>query len=221
MVPALQAVAAAFAAQHHQHRLPVRDDIAAADAYAAGVHDPTNPEVAASYAALTATLDDQLDALIAAGFTAEPWTGEGQPYATSAAMVADASAGRLFFYLTEADSQMPSDHPMRQGSQHSGLIANDVFRIVHDLLGHAAGGHGFGPEGEYRAWVEHRATLPRQAHPALWAETRGQNCWTNAGAHMRSACGTRLLTRSESGWIPLRDRPFPVQKALAPEADLA
>lgn len=220
MVPALQAVAAAFAAQHHQHRLPVRDDIAAADAYVAGVHDPTSPKVSASYARLTSALDAQLDALFAAGFSAEPWTGEGQPYATSAAMLADASTGRLFFYLTEADSQMPGDHPMLQPSKHSGLIANDVFRIVHDLLGHAAGGHGFGPEGECRAWAGHRATLPRQAHPALWAETRGQNCWTNAGAHMRSGCGTRLLTQTDPGWIPLRDRPFPVQKALSPEAAL-
>ena len=38
MVSALQAVAAHFAAQHHQHRLPVRDDIAAAVLQHDGLH---------------------------------------------------------------------------------------------------------------------------------------------------------------------------------------
>lgn len=218
--PALRAIAAQFASRYDTPPLPegigtTSADIEAADAYAQGSHQPGHPAVASSYGSLGRALDEQLELVLAAGFVIEPWRQDGQPYATSAEMIADACTGHLYYYRTDVeDSQMPSDHPMLGESSHAGMIANDVFRAVHDLLGHAAGGYSFGPSGERNAWMAHRQTLPAESHPALWCETRGQNTWTNAGPHMRTPEGDRLLNRHDDRWLPPRDRPFPQQKAV-------
>lgn len=58
------------------------------------------------------------------------------------------------------------------------MIANDVFRIVHDVFAHSAG-FSFNSYGEYFAWWVHRDSLQPLGRYALFCETRAQNNWTN------------------------------------------
>lgn len=51
---------------------------------------------------------------------------------------------------------------------------NDLFRWVHDIMGHTATRSGFDLPGEEQAFRNHAATMPPEAMPALTAETRGQ-----------------------------------------------
>lgn len=222
-------------AHAEKHGLPVRgamphltdaDDMAAADAYEAAVHDPADPRVARSYRALRRHIVEQHDALTAAGYIFEPWedTGREQPYADSAEMMADLRENKhLYYFRTEvsqdSDGALPPDHPMGATvtvSDGAGgtrqVVLNDAFRAVHDAIAHSEG-HKFGPMGERAAWWAHRSSLPREAHGALFAETRGQNVVTNAGVHARTQDGSRLLTKGEPGWLPLSQRPYAAQKA--------
>jgi hypothetical protein len=63
------------------------------------------------------------------------------------------------------------------------MLANDQFRIVHDVLGHAKEGYGFGAQGEENAWNHHKQMYSPEAQKALTAETRGQNNHVNFGPH--------------------------------------
>src|SRR5690606_31575385 len=63
------------------------------------------------------------------------------------------------------------------------LLANDVFRIVHDFFGHGIEGSGFGARGEENAWQSHMRLYSEAALPAVTSETRGQNSWVNFGPH--------------------------------------
>jgi hypothetical protein len=35
------------------------------------------------------------------------------------------------------------------------LLVNDMFRIIHDIFGHAMNSYGFDPIGENKAWFTH------------------------------------------------------------------
>lgn len=69
------------------------------------------------------------------------------------------------------------------------MVYNDVLRVVHDYIAHAASGASFGARGEERAWAAHVASIINepgfsnaeklQAIQALTSETRGQNTWVN------------------------------------------
>lgn len=131
----------------------------------------------------------------------------------------------LYYFRTEesGDTGIGADHPMAKKitvKDHDGtertIMANDAFRAVHDAIAHSEG-HSFGPQGEKRAWWTHRSSLPREAHLALWNETRAQNVWTNAGPHMRTkdADGNpRLNQPGDDGYLPVADRPFSDQKCV-------
>jgi len=205
------------------------DDIASAKAYEELPHDPENPRLKKSYKAFHHHITQQYNMLIEAGYELEPWTGETeQPYADSKEMLADVRDKKhLYYYRTEASNEtdvpQPDDHPMapkvtvktRDGGTQE-IIVNDAFRAVHDALAHGDG-QSFGPIGERNAWWAHRECLPREAHAALWNETRGQATWTNSGPHMRTEGpdGAPVLrTPGSEGWIPLVDRPFPEQKSV-------
>lgn len=220
------------------HGLPVRgrcphltdaDDIAASMAYEQGEHSPTDPKVARSYRTLRRHITEQHDALTAAGYSFEPWRGESeQPYANSGEMLADLRDNkRLYYFRTEvsqdSEGALPPDHPMakevtvRDGDGHERvMVANDVFRAVHDTIAHSEG-HQFGPHGEKMAWHAHRSSLPREAHLALWNETRAQNVFTNAGPHLRvddGQGGLRLRQKGEEGYLGLTERPYAEQKCV-------
>ena len=225
----IQSLRERYADAHSLPHLTEIDDIAAARAYDAAPHEPNHPRVARSYRTFRQHIAAQWDMLTDAGYRFEPWHGESeQPYADSAAMLRDLRENKHLFYFRTDVSQhtegaLPPDHPMATtvtvtlpSGERSPMVANDVFRAVHDALAHSEG-HQFGPYGEKRAWWTHRSCLPRDARLALWCETRAQNCWTNAGPHMvaDSPDGElRLKRRGEDGWEPVNRRPYAQQKCV-------
>ncbi len=151
------------------------------------VDDPTNPEVVKAYDAMMKDVLDQYDKFNKAGFKFEKITGEN-PYNTSKDMLEDVFQNKtLKYYPTERGfgSGTNTQSPMLKGSgRHLNgeeLVNNDVFRIVHDLVGHGANRSGFGPVGEEIAYQTHKATMSPLAQKALATETRGQNSWVNFG----------------------------------------
>lgn len=139
----------------------------------------------------------------------------------------------LYYFRTEvsqhSEGALPPDHPMAStvtvispDGHPVRMVANDVFRAVHDAIAHSEG-HQFGPYGERRAWWTHRACLPRDARLALWCETRAQNCWTNAGPHMTTPGGDgapQLLRQGDDGWMPVSQRPYAEQKCVRVDSAL-
>ena len=61
----------------------------------------------------------------------------------------------------------------------TGLNTNEMFRAVHDAIGHGAERNTFGPVGEEKAFGVHSQTLSPLAQIALASETRGQNSVVN------------------------------------------
>lgn len=178
--------------------MPELNPVLAAQAYNDMEHSPG--EVHRSYKVLTRYLVAQYNDLRSIGYRFTYVSGE--PYKTSKAMFVDALHGVLTVRKSLGDdyNDLPDNHPMsiRVETVDGIMLANDVFRAVHDILGHFAIRATIAPEGECLAWLHHRSLLPRTAHLALWCETRGQNVWTNYyGDH---------------SLLPLRERPYAEQK---------
>lgn len=182
-----------------------------ADFYEAAKHDPDAPEVKASYDALAKETLAQYQAIKDAGYTIEPWEGKGEPYASSADMVADVNENKhLYFLKTEGNFEgSESNHMLQPGPD--GLLVNDIFRAVHDFFGHAKENLQFGPKGEFNAWRVHSEMYSPEAQGALAAETLAQNFWVNYGKQMRREDGS-VPKRGDSDFVPLKDRQFAEQK---------
>lgn len=168
-----------------------------------------------------------------------------QPYGSTAEMMHDLRKNKRLYYSPMSEAERRADggrHPMammmtveepvprfktgpRAGRRRDGkpedtptptrrIPARDAFRAVHDAFGHTSG--QFGPSEQRRAWWTHRNALPAEARIALWNETRGQTCWTNAGPHMQvSENGKpRLVRQDEQAWLPLSQRPSAPQKCV-------
>ena len=167
-----------------------------ADAYEQEKNDPTDPKVKASYDAMVKETLAQWDAIKATGLKVE-WVKPGQkdPYALSPRLAAmDVSQNNHWWgfptdlgYGTGGGSDTSKDNPLLKptGEVIDGraVVANDVFRIVHDMMGHMKEGNGFRAEGEENAWRSHAAMYSDLARPAMTNETRGQNSWVNYGPH--------------------------------------
>lgn len=158
-----------------------------AKAYEAMKHDPQNPAVRESYEAFKRETLQQFEVLKREGYVFEPWTAEGQPYASVTDMMRDIAENKhLYHSPTEKgfgdDSVDRSDHPlMEEAPGTGGLLYNDVFRIVHDFFGHAKDGHGFDIEGKENAWRSHSQMYSDQARGAMTSETRGRSSWVGYG----------------------------------------
>ena len=63
------------------------------------------------------------------------------------------------------------------------VLANDLFRAVHDAFGHGLEGSGFRARGEENAWQAHVRLFTGSAVGAITSETRGQNSWLNYGPY--------------------------------------
>lgn len=171
-------------------------------------HYPEAPGVRATYAAFRAEILAQWERIVADGLTVE-FHGGTHEYGSSAAMLDDVWRRQHLFTRHSAlagDTFEPA-HPMAEivataPGRRLDLALNDIFRAVHDIRGHVDSSSGFGPEGEMRAWLQHRSTLSAAALPALWCETRGQAAWTNDFGDHRE--------------LPLSERPFADQKAGMP-----
>lgn len=150
------------------------------------------PEAEASYGSLVDEIGRQYEALVAAGLTVTPWRGEGEPYGDPPGSTKPnsnkmreevAKTGEFKFFMTErgfGTGDATPDHPMLREtkfktSNGEPMIANDLFRVVHDLVAHVRGGYSFSTNGEFNGMLTHASTLPESAWPALFAETFGQN----------------------------------------------
>lgn len=132
--------------------------------YDAAKHTPNDPAVKASYDALKKETLAQFKFLEKKGIKIEPWTREGQPYADSKEMHADAQNNKHLWFFQGGD--IPSDHPLAAKAPGTDYTYNDVFRAVHDYFGHAKEGTGFGPRGEENAWRSHSQMYSEEARPA-------------------------------------------------------
>lgn len=199
-----------------------------ADYYESAKDDPTNPEVKASYDALSKETVAQYNAIKDAGYTIEPFDGKGEPYKSSAEAVADIRDNKHLYYLrTEgafgSEGEVKSQNPMLadSGIEINGekLPVNDVFRAVHDFFGHGKEGYQFGPRGEFNAWRAHSEMFSPEAQGALAAETLAQNSWVNFGKHLRNEEGN-VRAKGEEGYLGPTERPFAEQKNVIVPQDL-
>ncbi len=161
-----------------------------AKAYDTMKHAPDAPEVKKSYDALIKETTNQFKELRAKGLKVskiEP--GMENPYKSSADMFADIEKNNhLYYFPTEqgfGSGASAGAHPMlaKSGAKigDEDLLANDVFRIVHDYNGHSVSKRKFGAKGEEGAWRDHMKMYSPDAQKALTTETRGQNSWVNFG----------------------------------------
>lgn len=164
------------------------------DAYAEMKHDPTNAKVAAAYDAMIKETVAQWHSMMKTGLKVE-FTDKDHPYPykTPHDSLADIRDNHhLWVYSTDqgfgSDHKFDaSDNPLlaKTGIKVDGknLLANDVFRAVHDYFGHVKEGVGFRADGEENAWRAHAAMYSDIARKAMTSETRGQNSWLNWGPH--------------------------------------
>lgn len=159
-------------------------------------HDPTQEMVKESYESLIISLVRQKEALEIIGYNYRLLNNE---YASSKDMFKAVNNNHCIDVLaTEYTFEnMPSDHPMLKIID--GIRVNDIFRFVHDLIGHYIPRNSFSANGEKQAWIAHMVSLPPLSWMALFCETRGQNAWTNFMKNHQD--------------LTLSERPFPTQKA--------
>jgi hypothetical protein len=157
-------------------------------------HAPNDPVVKAAYAALFKETAAQYRALESAGIKVEfIKPGQKDPYADSPRRAAMDVAYNKHLWAFPTDQGFGSDKEMAKnnpaladsGIEIDGRPATntEVFRVVHDLMGHFKDGNGFRADGEENAWRAHSAMYSPLARQAMTAVTRGQNSWVNFGPY--------------------------------------
>lgn len=167
-------------------------------------HQPNHAFVIASYAVFKSVVLRQWEELREGGIEFVP--SPQDPYLGSHEMMNEVRNHLRLKVFTDNGASLPDDHPMKERI-NAGIdgfeVLNDVFRGVHDIMGHVVSGGSFGPNGEKVAWESHRRTMPKAAHNALWCETRGQNAWTNfAHDHPTRPIAERPFGEQKSGLVP-------------------
>lgn len=175
------------------HPLDKEHSSAIAKAFDEMKHAPNDPAVKASYDAMIDETLAQFDAIKKTGLKIEfIKPGMDDPYFANPRLAARdvADNNHLWVFPTSSGhgtvnkiSENPLLRPTDIEIDGHKLVANDVFRIVHDYFGHLKEGHGFRAAGEDNAWRAHSAMYSDLARPAMTAETRGQNSWVNYGPH--------------------------------------
>ncbi len=163
-----------------------------ADSYDNMKHDPNHPAVKAAYSALINETKQQFTDLMSKGLKIDKIKPGTNPYPSSREMHDDIERNNhLYYFPTEEGygaAEQSKNHPMLQETEFKHedkpLLANDVFRIVHDINGHHKGAKsGFGPKGEHQAYLTHKKMYSPLANKALFTETAGQNNWVNFGPY--------------------------------------
>lgn len=165
-----------------------------AKAYGQMTHAPHDPKVKAAYDSLIKETGDQYQDMLKSGFKPEKIKpGQSNPYSSSKDVHADLEANKHLWYFPTSEgfgteASKFNDHPLLKKTEFTQdgepLLANDLFRIVHDYRGHYLGDKsGFGPKGEHRAYLQHKQDFSPLAQQALATETMGQNSWVNFGPH--------------------------------------
>jgi len=163
-----------------------------AQAYEEMKHSPNSPEVKKAYDSLIDETMNQFNLLRKNGLKIsriEP--GMENPYKNSADLHKDIKENNhMWYYPTESGfgtKDVTTNHPLLKETnivdKDKPLLANDIFRIVHDYFGHAKEGISFGPKGEEAAYRIHKSMYSPEAQKALATETRGQNSWVNFGPY--------------------------------------
>jgi hypothetical protein len=150
---------------------------------------PFEEETQEAYKALVEETIAQHRAILAKGYRVEMSKSE---YDNAQEMIDDLRENkRMKIFSTEAGfgdnpitEEQRKENPLLQVTEFKDannvpLLANDVFRFVHDFFGHAKLGNGFGPVGEENAWRVHVQMYSPTARKAITSETRGQNSFVN------------------------------------------
>ena len=201
--PARQAAEAYMASAGMEYRPPstyalVDEDRARriAEEYEKAEHRPNDPEVQAAYRQMVKETLEQYKAILATGIKIEMIpAGAKDPYAETPRMATEDARNNnhLWVYSTRegfgtGEEFSPDGNPLLEDSGFTDangvpMLANDVFRAVHDYFGHVKEGVGFRADGEENAWRAHAAMYSPLARRAMTTETRGQNSWLNYGPY--------------------------------------
>ena len=164
-----------------------------ADEFERMEHAPNDPEVAAAYDAMINETIDQFKAILTTDLKIEFIRGD-DPYVNGPSDVINdvKNNNHIWVYSTRDgfgsnDKFDPQDNPLLRETEFEidgvKLLANDVFRIVHDYFGHIKTGTTFRATGEENAWQSHASMYTPLARRAMTTETRGQNSWLNFGPY--------------------------------------
>lgn len=175
-----------------------------AKAYEDMRHDPQNPEVKEAYQNLIDQTIAQYEELVDAGYKfwfidlensdnldylSSPWNALRDMRSNKQMGIFPTNVG----FGSNEDFD-PSNNPLLQetdfewpigglNGKKQKVLANDVFRAVHDAFGHGLEGAGFRATGEENAWQAHVRLFTGSAVKAITSETRGQNSAVNYGAN--------------------------------------
>lgn len=169
-----------------------------ADAYENMKHAPENSIVKEAYQNLINQTVAQYNKLIDSGYQFYFFDENNDPYDGKPvrAMVELRTKKTMGVFATNsgfgsgATDINVSDNPMLQDTglewgygsfegRKIKVLANDLFRAVHDAFGHGLEGAGFRERGEENAWQAHSRLFTGSALAAITSETRGQNSWLN------------------------------------------
>ncbi len=171
------------------------------DSYLSAKSTPRHPLVAAAYEHLQQETDRLFDALVNVPRPRAVrivFTRGRNPYDSDAELIAAVRACRVLEVTTAAVSREPL-HPLL-GCDYGGPF--DRFRAVHDLVGHAMTGFGFGLTDELGAWRVQDALHGPLARWALATEILAINCARSivgeAPEQKAMLLGPRLVQRSRS-----------------------
>lgn len=160
-----------------------------ANAFEQLADNPDEPSVKRAYDALIQETLDQYQEIKKTGLKVLPMKPDmPNPYPNSKAVVDDIlKNNRLYYYPTDqgyGSGSVARNPLLKETSELADgkpMLANDVFRVVHDYFGHAKDGNKFGATGEENAYRAHKQMYSPEAQKALTTETRGQNSWVNYG----------------------------------------
>jgi hypothetical protein len=175
-----------------------------AEAYAEMKHDPQNPKVKEAYKDLIKQTIAQYEALRKAGYkfwfidTNIPSNKEYAETPFNALRDIRKNKEMGVFPTTDGFGSSDldvSDNPLMEETKYKWpvggmdgelkpVLANDLFRAVHDAFGHGLEGAAFRARGEENAWQAHIRLFTGAAQGAITSETRGQNSWLNFNSNI-------------------------------------
>jgi hypothetical protein len=174
-----------------------------ANEYEKMAHDPQNQEVKEAYDELIKQTKAQYQALVDAGYNfwfldlnkqdnleyiSSPYNAMRDLRNNKQMGVFPTTNGFGTSEIDVNDNPFLEDTGIKWGlggidGEMQPVLANDLFRAVHDAFGHGLEGAGFRARGEENAWQAHVRLFTGKAIGAITSETRGQNSWVNYGPY--------------------------------------